>query len=111
MGDFGNPQPRSVDFRRVEAEHLSDSPLTAPARVIGIAASAGGVEALRRVVADLPARLPAAICVVFHVPATGRTRLAPIRDRAGPLPAVVAEDGQPLRAGFIYVAPADCHLL
>jgi two-component system, chemotaxis family, protein-glutamate methylesterase/glutaminase len=83
----------------------------APARVIGIAASAGGVEALRRVVADLPAGLPAAICVVLHIPATGRSLLAPILDRAGPLTAVVAQDGQPLRAGFIYVAPADCHLL
>jgi two-component system chemotaxis response regulator CheB len=83
----------------------------APARVIGIAASAGGVEALRRVVADLPAGLPAAICVVLHIPATGRSLLAPILDRAGALTAVVAQDGQPLRAGFIYVAPADRHLL
>ncbi len=83
----------------------------APARVIGIAASAGGLEALRRVVADLPAGLPAAICVVLHIPATGRSLLAPILDRAGALTAVVAQHGQPLRAGFIYVAPADRHLL
>jgi two-component system chemotaxis response regulator CheB len=90
---------------------LPSSPLDAPARVIGIAASAGGVEALRRVVGDLPAGLPAAICVVLHIPATGRSLLAPILDRHSALKAVVAEDGQPLRAGFIYVAPADCHLL
>jgi len=83
----------------------------APARVIGIAASAGGLEALRRVVADLGADLPAAICVVLHIPATGRSMLAPILDRDGPLHAVVAEHGQPLRRGTIYVAPADRHLL
>jgi two-component system chemotaxis response regulator CheB len=86
-------------------------PLIAPARVIGIAASAGGVEALRAVVRDLPADLPAAICVVLHIPATGRSLLAPILDRGSALAAVVAHDGQPLLPGVIYVAPADHHLL
>jgi two-component system, chemotaxis family, protein-glutamate methylesterase/glutaminase len=82
-----------------------------PQRVVAIAASAGGVEALRRVVADLPADFPAAICIVLHIPATSRSLLAPILDRDGPLPAVVAFDGAPLRPGLIYVAPADQHLL
>jgi two-component system chemotaxis response regulator CheB len=86
-------------------------PLIAPARVIGIAASAGGVEALRAVVRDLPADLPAAICIVLHIPATGRSLLAPILDRASALTAIVAQDGQPLLPGVIYVAPADHHLL
>jgi two-component system chemotaxis response regulator CheB len=82
-----------------------------PPRVVAMAASAGGVEALRRVVAGLPADFPAAICVVLHIPATSRSLLAPILDRDGPLRAVVAFDGAPLRPGTIYVAPADRHLL
>jgi two-component system chemotaxis response regulator CheB len=82
-----------------------------PAQVIGIAASAGGLEAVRRVVADLPADLPAAVCVVLHIPPTGRSMLASILERDGPLHAVAAEHGQPLRRGTIYVAPADRHLL
>jgi len=106
----GRAPRRGVGFPRVDAEP-SPSPLDVPARVVGIAASAGGVEALRRVVADLPAGFPAAICVVLHIPATGRSLLAPILDRYGALTALVAEHGQPLRAGHIYVAPADQHLL
>lgn len=82
-----------------------------PARVIGIAASAGGVEALRKVVSGLPADLPAAVCVVLHIPATGRSLLAPILDRDSAMPVVLAEIGQELLAGTIYVAPADRHLL
>jgi two-component system chemotaxis response regulator CheB len=82
-----------------------------PSRVIAIGASAGGVDALQRVVAALPADFPAAICVVLHIPATGKSLLADILDRAGPLPAVVAEQGAALEAGRIYVAPADHHLL
>src|SRR5262245_30280615 len=108
---FSRPPARGVDFMRVDAEPLPEPQPDVPARVIGIAASAGGVEALRRVVADLPAALPAAICVVLHIPATGRSLLAPILDRDSALTAVVAENGQRLRAGVIYVAPADCHLL
>jgi two-component system chemotaxis response regulator CheB len=51
------------------------------------------------------------VCVVLHIPSTGRSLLAPILDRAGPLPAVLARDGEPLRRGVVYVAPADHHLL
>jgi len=82
-----------------------------PRHVIAIAASAGGVEALRAIVADLPEDLDAAVCVVLHIPSTGRSLLAPILDRAGPLRTVLAQQGERLEAGTIYVAPADRHLL
>ncbi len=94
----------------VEAEPIPAlEPL--PARVIGIAASAGGLEPLRRLVADLPADLDAAVCVVLHIPPTGRSLLAPILARHSALTTVVAEHGMRLRPGTIYVAPADQHLL
>jgi two-component system chemotaxis response regulator CheB len=76
-----------------------------------MAASAGGVDALRRVLGALPAGYPDAICVVLHIPATGRSLLAPILDRDTALTAVAARDGEPLRGGTVYVAPADHHLL
>ncbi len=82
-----------------------------PNRVVGIGASAGGVEALRHIVALLPGDYPGAICIVLHIPATGRNLLAPILDRHSRLTAVLAADGDALRAGTIYVAPADHHLL
>ena len=82
-----------------------------PARVIGVAASAGGVEALRALVRTLPADLDAALCIVLHIPATGRSLLAPILDRVSALDVRLAEHGAPLEPGTIYVAPADHHLL
>ena len=78
--------------------------------VIGVGASAGGVDALIRIVRTLPAELPAALCVVLHVPATGRSLLAPILDRQTALEASVPSDGEPLRPGRLYVAPPDRHL-
>jgi two-component system chemotaxis response regulator CheB len=79
--------------------------------LVVVGASAGGVEALKALVAGLPPELPAAVLVVLHVPATGRSVLAEILDRAGPLPAATATDGAPLRRGEILVAPSDAHLL
>jgi two-component system chemotaxis response regulator CheB len=79
--------------------------------VIAIGASAGGIDALQRLVPALSPDLPAAICVVLHIPATSKSLLAQILDRSGPLPAEEAEHGTPLAPGRIYVARADHHLV
>ena len=81
------------------------------AGVVAIGASAGGVEALQALVAGLPKGLPAVVLVVLHIPRQAPSALPGILDRAGPLPAVAAKHGMPARAGTIYVAPADHHLL
>lgn len=78
---------------------------------VGVGASAGGVEALRALVAGLPADYPGAIFVVLHVPRYAPTALPPILSRSGPLPAEPAVDGEPVKPGRIYVAPSDHHLL
>jgi two-component system, chemotaxis family, protein-glutamate methylesterase/glutaminase len=51
--------------------------------VIVVGASAGGGEALVRLVAGLPAGLPAAVFVVLHFPPYSRSLLARILTRAG----------------------------
>lgn len=83
----------------------------APACVVGIGASAGGVDALIRLVRQLPADFPAAICIVLHVPASGRSLLAAILGRHTKLEVREAADDQELRAGRAYVAPNDRHLI
>jgi two-component system chemotaxis response regulator CheB len=79
--------------------------------VVVVGASAGGVEALRTLVAGLPPDLPAAVLAVLHVPRSAPSALASILDRSGPLPAAAAVDGERLVRGRIYVAAVDHHLL
>lgn len=79
--------------------------------VIVVGASAGGVEALRAVVAGLPPDLPAPVVVVLHIPPGSPSALPGILDRAGPLPAVAAEHLGALQDGVVHVAPADHHVL
>jgi two-component system chemotaxis response regulator CheB len=79
--------------------------------VVVVAASAGGLQPLRAMLAMLPADLPAAVLVVLHMPASGGRTLPRILDRAGPLSAARAVDGEPLRHGHVHVAPPDRHML
>ena len=79
--------------------------------VIVVGASAGGVEALRSLVAGVPADFTAPICVVMHTSPESPGILGEILARAGRLPAATARNLEPLRPGRIYVAPPDCHLL
>ena len=60
---------------------------------------------------NLPAGLPAAVFVVIHTAPTTPGFVSMILDRAGPLVAEYARDGQLALPGHIYIAPADHHLL
>lgn len=79
--------------------------------IIVIGASAGGMEALQDLVRGLPPDLPAALFVVWHIPAHSVGVLPDVLTRAGPLPARHARDGEPIEPGRIYVAPPDRHLV
>ena len=80
-------------------------------RLVVVGASAGGIDALRTLVKQLPADFPAPICVVLHVSADSPGILASIISRSGVLKAVNASHGERLQPGRIYVAPTDRHLL
>lgn len=79
--------------------------------IVVIGASAGGVEALQRLCAALPADFPAAVFVVQHLSPSARSLLPQLLDRVGPLPASSPEDGDPIEAGRIYIGAPDRHML
>ena len=79
--------------------------------IVVMGGSAGGVEALRRIVADLSPELPASIFVVVHLSPHADSHLPEILSRAGPLPASHPRDRERIEKGRIYVAPPDMHLL
>jgi two-component system, chemotaxis family, protein-glutamate methylesterase/glutaminase len=80
-------------------------------RIVVLGTSAGGIEALRTIVAALPEDFPVALCVVMHTAPEGPSVLPEILDRASRLVAVHPRDGERLKPGRIYVAPPDYHLV
>lgn len=81
------------------------------ARAIVIGASAGGVQALSHILPALPADFPSPVLVVVHVPPGKDNTLVELFARKCAAPVKEAEDKEPLRAGTIYFAPPDYHLL
>ncbi|WP_348771475.1 chemotaxis protein CheB [Azospirillum sp. SYSU D00513] len=76
-----------------------------------IGSSAGGVSAMQRLCAVLPASFPGALFLAQHVSAEARSVLPELLSRAGALPAFHPRDGDPIRPGHIHVAPPDRHML
>ena len=79
--------------------------------IVVIGASAGGVEAVARLVRDLPTNLPAAVFVALHFPPYSTSVLPRILSRAGRMQASHPSEGEPIQAGRVYVAPPDRHLI
>ena len=84
----------------------------AESRIVIIVASAGGMQALTTLIAQLPGDFPAAVCIVYHMsPEITGLPLVRELDRSGALPCRLAEQGEAIAPGMVYFAPVDQHML
>jgi two-component system chemotaxis response regulator CheB len=90
---------------------MADAPATKAEVVVGIGASAGGIEPLCSLLSGLKPDLPAAVLVVVHLHASAPSVLDRILDRCCELPVAFARDQEELHPGRVYVAPADWHMV
>lgn len=81
-----------------------------PEHLVVIGASAGGVNVLLEIAASLPGSFPAPVCIVLHIGSNPSLLPELLRFR-GPNRAIHVQDGQPLEAGTLHVAPPDRHVL
>ena len=82
-----------------------------PYEAVALAASAGGLAAISKVVADLEAGFPAAILIVQHLDPRHKSLMAEILTRRTALGVKQAAQGDRVEPGTIYIAPPDRHLL
>src|SRR5690242_16404491 len=73
--------------------------------IVGIGASAGGLEAVSEILEALPSRPGVAIIVVQHLDRTRDSMLSEILRRRTKLPVIEAQDGMPVAADHVYVIP------
>ncbi|WP_332825355.1 chemotaxis protein CheB [Ramlibacter sp.] len=85
--------------------------MKSPQWIVTLGASAGGVEALRAVFQSLSASLDAAFLVVLHLPPHSPSRLDKVLGAVCSMPVCAPGDGERVRAGHVYVASADLHLM
>lgn len=107
-------RPSGSPLRRSTMDEISTAATNGhglPTPVIVIGASAGGVQALKILLAGIPANFPAAICIVTHLSAHTPSQMAAILQPVSHLPIHDAVDGAVLESGHIYTAVADRHLM
>jgi two-component system chemotaxis response regulator CheB len=88
--------PRRLESNRIE--------------LVAIGASAGGVSALKELVSRLPVNFPTPIVIAQHCACGTKNLLPLVLSEHSKLYVKEAEDGEPLRFGCIYVAPAARHM-
>lgn len=87
--------------------HQTHSPM-----IVVVGASAGGMAALKQLVAQLPEDFPAPVFIVNHMGMhTSGEALVNVLDASGRLSCGHAHDQQVFKRGHIYVAPSDQHML
>lgn len=80
-----------------------------PFRVLAVASSTGGPNALAAVLGGLPPDFPLPIVVVQHMPPLFTAALAERLQRDAGRPCAEVRHGEPLVPGRTYVAPGDRH--
>ena len=78
--------------------------------LIAVGTSTGGPQALARILAGLPADLPAPVVIALHIPRAYTLALARRLDDLSALTVVEASDGLPLTAGMAALARGGSHL-
>ena len=76
-------------------------------QLVVIGSSAGGIEALSRLVASLPSDFPAPIVIAQHLDPRRPSHLHEILARHATLPVRVVEDREALENGVIFVVPSN----
>jgi two-component system, chemotaxis family, CheB/CheR fusion protein len=82
----------------------------AESQLVVIGSSAGGIEALSRVVASLPSDFSAPIVIAQHLDPRRASHLGEILARHAALPVKVVEETATLEGGVVFVVPSNRHV-
>jgi two-component system chemotaxis response regulator CheB len=79
--------------------------------IIVIGASAGGFEAIKTIVANLPSDLDASLFIVWHIAPTVHGILPQVLRGLTHIPVAHAVHNEPILTNRIYIAPPDHHMI
>ncbi|MBI9107029.1 MAG: chemotaxis response regulator protein-glutamate methylesterase [Spirochaetales bacterium] len=77
-------------------------------KIIVIGSSTGGTTAIQEILSGLPVDIPG-IVIVQHMPVQFTEAFAKRLDSLLPFTVKLAESGEQIQSGFVYIAPGDVH--
>src|SRR3954451_12245001 len=93
-----------------EERHEEAEPSRPKTIVVGIGASAGGVQALQQLFSSLPEKTGAAFVVVVHLDPDTRSEMSNILASRTHMPVLQVGGAVPLQPDHVYVIPPDRRL-
>jgi len=97
----GGPRPQGDDGRSLPIDAEPPPRLSFP--VIGIGASAGGLEAVSALISALPADTGMAFVFIQHLPPEHKSMIAEILSKRTAMPVQQVEDGMAIQPDHVYV--------
>src|SRR3954464_4495544 len=98
--DGNDPPPAATS-----SPTIAESAEPTEGRIVGIGASAGGLEALEQLFDALPPDTGMAFVVVQHLSPDFRSLMDELIARHSEMPVMIAEDNMPVHANHIYLMP------
>jgi two-component system CheB/CheR fusion protein len=99
LADLPNPEPKGASGP--EHEPIGQSPFP----IVGIGASAGGLEAFTQLLANLPTDTGMAFLLVQHLDPHHESRLTDLLGRVTSMPVLEAEHGLAVQPNHVYIIP------
>ena len=94
-----------MDTARPDPKHDPEKPRGPEGRIVGIGASAGGLESLQRLFSAIPSDTGMAFVVVQHLSPDFRSVMDELLARHSAMPVHLAEDGMAVEPDHIYLMP------
>lgn len=103
-------RPRSDSRRQRPFAPRKGAARRGPLKIVALGASTGGPQALAKLLAGLPADFPLPLLVVQHIASGFLEGLAWWLSNATPLVVKIAEEGERIDGGTVYLGPEGRHL-
>jgi two-component system, chemotaxis family, CheB/CheR fusion protein len=104
-------QPPDPEFTEDEMEPMQFSTVEAPFPIVGIAASAGGLDAFTQLLSRLPVDTGMAFVLIQHLSPNHESLLAEILARVTRIPVQEVEDGMVVQPNQAYVIPPNTKMV
>ncbi|MDX2242258.1 MAG: CheR family methyltransferase [Leptolyngbyaceae cyanobacterium bins.302] len=106
-----SPQPPMSELTGDEIDSLQQNPVEAPFPVVGIAASAGGLEAFTQLLNHLPTDTGMAFVLIQHLDPNHESLLTEILARSTQMPVREVQNGMAVEPNQVYVIPPNTKMV
>jgi two-component system CheB/CheR fusion protein len=102
-GSLKNAKPRASSGLPVDISRTKPRPMT----IVGVGASAGGLEAIEQFMSTIPLGSTLAVVIIQHLDPNHKDILPQLIQRHTPLKVVRIKEGMRVRPDYVYVIPAE----